>query len=237
MKPTHRLLRLTAVVTALGASLAAHAGLITFSDSGSGHYTASAGSPGLPLSQVIPDNNPSGVAFALNFTATGLRLTDISFTLTTAGGWNGDIYAYLSHGDGFAVLLNRVGASSIDADGYSASGFSTITLRMSATTDIHGVASPTTEGGPYAADGRLAYTDTARNNTLGVFDNMNPSGAWTLFFSDRSALNTTTLMSWRLDITAVPEPVNVALGCFGGVGVVVMLVRRTIRSRQPQVLK
>ena len=30
-------------------------------------------------------------------------------TLNLSGGWNGDLYAYLVHNSGFAVLLNRVG--------------------------------------------------------------------------------------------------------------------------------
>jgi hypothetical protein len=216
MKTITKLLGTTAVAAALGVSLAAHAGIYTFS-SGS-------------ISQVIPDNQPSGVAYAMSFGASGLQITDVSVTFTTVGGWNGDLYAYLSHGDGFAVLLNRVGAPG-SSDGYGTPGFTGITLAMSATTDIHGVASPTTEGGPYAADGRLVYTDTARNNTLGVFNNMDPNGGWTLFFADRAAVNTSTLTGWSLDITAVPEPVNVALGCFAGVFLVVTLIRnRRVRT-------
>jgi hypothetical protein len=40
-----------------------------------------------------------------------------------------------------------------------------------------------------------------------------------------------TLVSWSLDITAVPEPVNVALGIFAGVLVVGGVARtRQVRS-------
>jgi hypothetical protein len=43
---------------------------------------------------------------------------------------------------------------------------------------------------------------------------------------------TATLNSWSLDITAVPEPVNVALGCFAGLFLVVSLVRsQRVRKR------
>lgn len=117
---------------------------IDFTGSG-GSYSAT--SPG---SQVIADYPSSGVAYALNFNfADYSQLTDITFTFTTAGGWNGDLYAYLSHGDGQAILLNRVGASGGSPDGYSTSGFNNITLGMATTPggDIHFVPSPTTAGG------------------------------------------------------------------------------------------
>jgi hypothetical protein len=40
------------------------------------------------------------------------------------------------------------------------------------------------------------------------------------------------LVSWRLDITAVPEPVTVALGVFAGVFLVVILARsRRVRDQ------
>src|ERR1035437_4874984 len=98
---------------------------IDFTGSG-GSYSAT--SPG---SQVIADYPSSGVAYALNFNFAGdSQITDITFTFTTTGGWNGDLYAYLSHGDGQAILLNQVGASGGSPDGYSTSGFNNITLGM-----------------------------------------------------------------------------------------------------------
>lgn len=48
-----------------------------------------------------------------------------------------------------------------------------------------------------------------------AFNGQNPNGTWTLFFADTSAGGTSTLNGWSLNITAVPEPVNVALGAFG----------------------
>jgi hypothetical protein len=45
---------------------------------------------------------------------------------------------------------------------------------------------------------------------------MSPNGTWTLFFADMSGGAESTVVSWGLDITAVPEPANVALGIFGG---------------------
>jgi hypothetical protein len=61
---------------------------------------------------------------------------------------------------------------------------------------------------------------------------MNPNGTWTLFIADLSGGEQSTLVSWSLDITAVPEPVNVALGIFAGVFLVVILARsRPVRNR------
>jgi hypothetical protein len=48
-----------------------------------------------------------------------------------------------------------------------------------------------------------------------TFNGQNPNNAWTLFFADTDPGGQTTLNSWSLNITAVPEPVNVALGIFG----------------------
>src|SRR6266571_5242627 len=45
----------------------------------------------------------------------------------------------------------------------------------------------------------------------------NPNDTWTLFFADTSPGIENSLVSWSLDITAVPEPTNVALGLFAAV--------------------
>ncbi|HTL72003.1 MAG TPA: proprotein convertase P-domain-containing protein [bacterium] len=59
-----------------------------------------------------------------------------------------------------------------------------------------------------------------------AFSSQNPNGTWTLFFSDNSAGAQTTLNGWSLDVTAVPEPVNVALALFAAGLVGVGAVRR-----------
>lgn len=181
----------------------------TFAPTESGAYLA-----GWSGSQAIPDNTAAGVAYALNFGAGGEAIHDVTLSFNVSGGWNGDLYAYLSHGSGFAVLLNRVGASASDPDGYSTSGLNVVLTTGSLNPDIHGVPGPA-EGGSYQADGRLNYADTTRNNTLDVFNNMDPYGSWTLFFADRAGGNIGTLTGWSLEITTTPEPVNVALGVFG----------------------
>ena len=46
------------------------------------------------------------------------QTTDVQVTLHLSGGYNGDLYAYLTHGDGFAVLLNRVGVGQAQGDAW-----------------------------------------------------------------------------------------------------------------------
>ena len=57
---------------------------------------------------------------------------------------------------------------------------------------------------------------SARTAFLSSFNGLDPNGTWTLFIADVSGGDQSTLVSWELDITAVPEPVTVALGIFGG---------------------
>jgi hypothetical protein len=78
----------------------------------------------------------------------------------------------------------------------------------------------------YAPDSAVALSTT--------FGSMNGSGIWTLFLADTATGGQSTVVSWGLDlgITAVPEPVNVALGIFAGVFLVVIVVRdRLVRDR------
>ena len=60
---------------------------------------------------------------------------------------------------------------------------------------------------PYTLDFNTADFKT-------VFDGKNPTGAWTLFFADSVPGDQTTVNGWSLNITAVPEPVTLALGLF-----------------------
>ena len=73
--------------------------------------------------------------------------------------------------------------------------------------------------GNYAPDSAMSFS--------AVFANMNGTGTWTLFVADTSVGGQGSLASWGLDmeVTAVPEPVNVALGWFAGVVMVGILVR------------
>lgn len=143
-------------------------------------------------------------------------ITDVIVSLNFSGGWNGDIYAYLIHDSGYAVLLNRIGRDAGNPDGSSTSGFA-VTLDDSAPTNIHQPLS--TSGvltGVYQADGRSTdpgsvVTSDPRGALLSSFNGLNAAGEWTLFVADLNPGDQSTLESWALTITAVPEPSGAVL--------------------------
>lgn len=161
-------------------------------------------------SQAIPDNNASGIAFPFSISAPSPSyITSVTVNLNITGGWNGDLYAYLSHGSGFSVLLNRVGRTALDSDGFGASGFN-ISLADSNVTDIHNFGGATVNGN-FAPDGRgiLPFNtlDTSpRNAMLGNFTGYDPNGGWTLFFADVAPTAMSSVQSWAVTVEAVPEP-------------------------------
>lgn len=168
--------------------------------------------------QVIPDNNASGVAFSFNVSAGGpLIITNVTVSLNLVGGWNGDLYAYLSHGSGFSVLLNRLGRTAGNSAGSGVSGM-TLSLADSYLNDVHTAPNnPLT--GNWAPDGRFvdpfAAVDTdARTAFLSSFNGLDANGTWTIFFADVAPLATSSLQSWTVNLgvaPVVPEPSGAAL--------------------------
>ena len=75
-------------------------------------------------------------------------------------------------------------------------------------------------------------------NLSSTFSTYNPNDTWTIFFADTSPGGENTLISWGLNITAVPEPINIALGIFGvavavgSVGVRLQRGRNTERTTE-----
>jgi subtilisin-like proprotein convertase family protein len=194
------------------------------------------------LNQAIPDGNPSGFAHTLTVDGLGGSVVSVSVGLQVNGGWNGDLYAYLTHGDSLVVLLNRPGRNITSPFGYGDSGFN-LTLGPSGP-DIHDYQSVgsgylTLIGNPdyaWSADGRKVDPNTVtfgseRSTSLGDYVGMNPNGGWTLFFADMSGGSVSTLVGWHLNIEAVPEPVTTALGAAAGIFVCVQFVRN-LRSRR-----
>jgi subtilisin-like proprotein convertase family protein len=163
--------------------------------------------PSFPVS--IPDNTAAGLAWGFFFDNPSLSsIGSISVSLCISGGFNGDLYAYLSHGDGFAVLLNRVGASISNPDGSPGSGFDLV-LRHGNYPDIHLAAAATPLSAMLSAEGRLTYFSAECENTLGAFHGLDPAGDWTLFLADRAGGSISTVNGWSIDIqpmAAVPEP-------------------------------
>jgi hypothetical protein len=88
--------------------------------------------------------------------------------------------------------------------------------------DVPSASSPTYNG---HLTGTWRVDQTAAGNSFVSFHELNPLGTWSIFFADLSGDNVSTLNGWSLEITAVPEPVNVALGCFAGVFLLVSLCR------------
>jgi hypothetical protein len=202
-------------------------------------------SPANPINATIPDG--SAVGWSGTATSSGYTrpyISDVSVTLNISGGYNGDLYAYLSYGGVLVPLLNRVGVTSGDAFGYGDTGFN-VTLSSAGAYDVHsyGSHSPSFSGtgqltGTWQPDGRNidpqsapSAFDSASRVNFGSFNNMSPNGTWTLFFADLSAGAQSQIVSWSLDITAVPEPVNVALSILAGIFLIVTLARsRWVRN-------
>jgi subtilisin-like proprotein convertase family protein len=167
-------------------------------------YTFSSGTSVGP----IPDGNPVGVTFGgtVSGIPSGFTVSGLTVDLNISGGYNGDLYAYLMAPNGtVVVLLNQPGVS---ADGWGASGAGMNIILQDATSD-HGSIQNETSGsvlsGSYNASGMLVN-----------FNGSVADGPWTLYFTDLSnGGGTSRLDSWSLNIEAVPEPVNVALGIFG----------------------
>ncbi len=181
--------------------------------------------------QEIRDNDPSGVAFSFNLSDAATRIENVTVSLSVSGGWNGDLYAYLSSASGFAVLLNRVGVDEGNTLGYGDGGLDVSLTSGDANPDIHTyLTSPHTYNqsgqltGTWQADGRfLDPLSGTRENTLDVFDGTDPNGEWTLFFADRSGGEVSTLTGFSVEFGTVPEPGSLALLL---VGAMALLARR-----------
>ncbi len=192
---------------------------------GTGITTAGGTGEGIVAnSGTIYDGSPVGSAFTMDLGGAGLgsQLTDIQVSLNVSGGLNGNLYAYLVAPDGtLVVLLNRPGVTGGNPFGNTQSGLN-LTLANSGATIL---ASSDLGSGMYAVP-------TANGNSLVNFGSasspgVNPNGTWTLFFADMVAGGgNATLNGWSLDITAVPEPVNMALGFFGVIAAGVVAWRR-----------
>ena len=206
-------LKATFLALALLMSVSAHAALFTLSSGA--------------LNTAVPDGNVNGLQSTLTFNDAYFdNVLDVNVRLNISGGYNGDLYAYLTHGSGISILLNRTGRTAGNAFGYGDAGFN-ITLDDQTGTDIHaytfaGNNNGTQLTGTWQPDARnvnpatVLNTDTP-NAFLGAFNGLDANGNWTLFIADLSGGDQSTLVSWQLDITAVPEPTTIALGIFGGV--------------------
>ena len=180
---------------------------------------------GTSLNLAIPDGNPNGLFTTISVSGAAATLTHVNVTLNISGGYNGDLYGYLSYNGTLVTLLNRVGTGGGDTFGFSASGFNNITLNdASGNGNIHDIANPVAN---------TSYTpDIGGGNNLASFNGGNPNGTWTVFFADLSGGDVSTLNGWSLDLTAVPEPVNAAMAVFGAGLFGAGFARRHFRMRK-----
>lgn len=178
----------------------------------------------------IPDNSSTGFADTRTITGSSIQgITEVEVRLKFSGGWNGDLYVYLSHSSGFSVLLNRPGKTTLDTIGSGSSGMD-ISLNDAATFDVHtGMVSSGVVTGLYQPDGRAVDPDlvidlSPRTALLSSFNGLSANGDWTLFVADMSAGDESMLTDWGLTIIGtVPEPSRALLMMMGLSG---MLLRR-----------
>ena len=162
-------------------------------------------------SVLIPDDDLVGVVQTINASTNLASLDLVTVNLTTTGGWNGDLYAYLWHDGVLTVLVNRPGRTATALDGSAVSGM-TVHFMDASTTDIHNAAGTFT--GDFQPDGRavlptLALDTSPRTDTLADFLTTSPGGDWKLFIADAAGGDEATLVSWSISLTgpqSIPEP-------------------------------
>lgn len=187
-----------------------------------------------PLNQWLPDDSSTGFASTISVADAGfITAVSVRFELSVPAnqtGWLGDLYAYLRHDDGFAVLLNRPGRTAVNPSGYGDGQAMNLTFADTALNgDIHGyrAAAPLNSSGSlvgpllgaWAPDGRAADPATVLDTTprtalLDGFVGHRVDGNWTLFVADLSGGGQHRLDRWALGFeiqaAAVPEPATTA---------------------------
>ena len=148
----------------------------------------------------------------------GETITSVLVKLYVSGGYNGDLYGYLSYGGQMVPLLNRVGVGSSDAFGYADAGLN-VTFSDAASDNIHFYQTVggwnIANGTPWQPDGRLVNPvtglpvefDAPGTRKLSVWNGADPTGDWTLVLSDVVlGGGAATVQSWGLQITTAPVP-------------------------------
>jgi len=183
----------------------------------------------------VPDASLSGLADArlVAVLQPTWDIVDVNVSLHLSGGFNGDLYAFLTHNSGFSVLLNRSGRTGGNPFGYADAGFN-VTFDDDAATDVHlyGGNGGLQLTGDFQPDARnihpLTVLDTTgRSAFLNSFNFDTGDGMWTLFVADLSSGSQSVLETWSLQITTtmIPEPGAWALGVLGA-GVFLYAMRR-----------
>jgi len=167
--------------------------------------------------RLVPDGNLSGLSDVRNVNSAIGNISSLQVRLKVTGEYNGDLYAYLRHTNGYVVLLNRVGKTAANPSGYGGSGFDVTFAAGAPNGDIHvyqntvvpAAGLPLT--GIWDVDGRtndpLSVTDlSARTTSLTNFNGLNAAGGWTLYLVDAESGGTNLLTEWSLDISGAATP-------------------------------
>ena len=184
------------------------------------------------VDQTVPDGSLNGLASSVSISSSATALTDLTVSVSlspgSGGGFAGDLYALLVHGNDSIVLLNRPGRNPGQRSGYGDGADINVTFSALGTDDIHvyrevlnespSVALNGPLGGIWQADGRTASPLTVsntspRNQGMDAFNSMSPAGSWTLLVADLSNGGVYKLNSWTIELTGltpVPEPVETA---------------------------
>lgn len=179
-----------------------------------------------PNGGVIPDGPVTGWSDTRNISAVAGPIVDVNVWLELSGGYNGDLYGYLAHDSGFAVLLNRAGKDATHPFGYADAGMNIKFDDSAANGDIHfyqsvgGYGVSLFNGSSWSPDGRNVDPATVsgtelRTSLLDEFVGLSGNGEWSLFLADVSVGEQSSVISWGVEITAVPEPSTWALLVLG----------------------
>jgi subtilisin-like proprotein convertase family protein len=186
---------------------------------------------GFTSNGAVPDGNAAGWSDSREvIIPSGELVTDVNVTINLSGGWNGDLYAYLSHPNSpdAAILLNRPGRTGANTFGYGDDVLFITLDDGAANGDVHFYASATgyqtaiSNNSAFQPDGRSVSPLTVdgtepRTALLSEFNGMNASsGNWTLYIADLASGDQTTVNAWGLSISTIPEPSAVLLVLLAG---------------------
>jgi subtilisin-like proprotein convertase family protein len=195
----------------------------------------SGGSPS--ATGALPDGNPVGFLSTINVNTSGDNspINGVTVTLNISGGYNGDLYGYLLNPNGnLAVLLNRVGTGSGGAVqtlyGYSGAGMN-VALSDAGMPGISLSGNIHSYGGGDLTGASTAWSPDNGTSDFAALHNGSANGTWTLFLADMAAGGgQSTLVSWGLNVSVVPEPATWALIIFGALAGGTLVTRRLRRA-------
>jgi hypothetical protein len=174
------------------------------------------------LARPIPDGSWSGLSDARSITSSIAKITGVRVKTRIAGEFNGDLYGYVRQKSAAAtnlcVLLNRVGRSATNTQGYADSGLDLTFSDAASNGNVHlyrnvtnlPAGSPLT--GLWQPDGRRVDPATVLDtspvtSSLAAFNARPGDGEWTLFVADSHSGGTNQLVSWELQLDGQAFPV------------------------------